>query len=209
MKSKYSILPFILAALFVLSTPIFANATPIKTKNLTFHIKGMTCGGCVSNVTRMLKGLKGVIAVKVTLTPQRAFVTFNPAALKQKQIIKSITQAGYDVTKTVSPKKAVAKKVIAKKAGCKCSGCAKKGKCKAGCKCSGKKGKKAKCKAKGKKCNAKKKGECKAKGKKCNAKKKGECKCPGCPGSKSKDAKCEAGCKCPKGAAQKGKKDKK
>ena len=38
----------------------------------TIPVKGMTCGGCVASVTRVLKGVPGVDSVVVTLNPAEA-----------------------------------------------------------------------------------------------------------------------------------------
>ncbi len=65
-------------------------------KTATLKISGMTCMGCVSSVTRVLKAAPGVSEANVTLAPAQASVQYDaaqttPAALKQV-----IEDAGYD-----------------------------------------------------------------------------------------------------------------
>ena len=38
-------------------------------ENVTLKVDGMTCGGCVASVERVLKAVPGVVAVKVQLSP--------------------------------------------------------------------------------------------------------------------------------------------
>ena len=60
-------------------------------------VKGMTCGGCVASVTRVLKALPGVRDVEVTLSPGRATVTYDPARASMASLAGAIEDAGYDV----------------------------------------------------------------------------------------------------------------
>jgi copper chaperone len=42
----------------------------------TMNVQGMTCGGCVASVTRVLQAIDGVERVDVKLDPGQARVTF-------------------------------------------------------------------------------------------------------------------------------------
>ncbi|MBT9568282.1 MAG: heavy-metal-associated domain-containing protein [Thiobacillus sp.] len=64
---------------------------------ITLPITGMTCGGCVNSVTRVLKALPGVDDVEVTLSPGQAKVTFDPARTERAQLEKAIVDAGFSV----------------------------------------------------------------------------------------------------------------
>ena len=44
-------------------------------KSITLHVTGMTCGGCVKSVTRVLEELNGVEKAVVTLDDGKAVVT--------------------------------------------------------------------------------------------------------------------------------------
>lgn len=59
-------------------------------------VDGMTCGGCVSSVTRVLKALPGVVDVQVSLEKGEARVDFDPAAVSIAQFKGAINDAGYD-----------------------------------------------------------------------------------------------------------------
>ena len=48
-------------------------------ETVTLKVDGMTCGGCVASVERVLKAVPGVVAVKVQLSPGLAEVNFDPA----------------------------------------------------------------------------------------------------------------------------------
>ena len=63
----------------------------------TIRIDGMSCGGCVSSVTRALQRVNGVDYVEVTLAPQVAQVTFDPAKVELPALIKAVKDAGYEV----------------------------------------------------------------------------------------------------------------
>jgi copper chaperone len=58
-------------------------------------IQGMTCGGCVNSVTRVLKALPGVQSVEVQLTPGQARVIFDEAMVDIAALKKAVAEAGY------------------------------------------------------------------------------------------------------------------
>jgi len=66
-------------------------------ENVTLKVQGMTCGGCVASVTRVLKSVPGVSEVAVTLQPGVAHVTFDPARTQAPALRAAIEDAGYDV----------------------------------------------------------------------------------------------------------------
>ena len=66
-------------------------------ETVSMDVQGMTCGGCVASVSRVLKALPGVAEAKVTLTPARATVTFDPAQTSVSALRGAIEDAGYDV----------------------------------------------------------------------------------------------------------------
>jgi len=66
-------------------------------ETMTIKVKGMTCGGCVASVTRVLKAVPGVSDVAVTLQPGEAKVTFDPARTGVSTLQTAIKDAGYDV----------------------------------------------------------------------------------------------------------------
>jgi copper chaperone len=62
------------------------------------NIQGMTCGGCVASVSRVLKAVPGVTDVTVELQPGHARVTFDPARTAVPALAAAVQEAGYDVT---------------------------------------------------------------------------------------------------------------
>jgi copper chaperone len=64
---------------------------------ITLKIDGMTCGGCVASVERVLKAVPGVAAVKVQLSPGLAEVNFDPARTNVATLRTAIEAAGYDI----------------------------------------------------------------------------------------------------------------
>jgi copper chaperone len=66
-------------------------------ETITMNVKGMTCGGCVASVTRVLKAVPGVSDVAVSLTPGTAKVTYDPAKTAAPALRTAVEDAGYDV----------------------------------------------------------------------------------------------------------------
>jgi len=66
-------------------------------ETVAINVKGMTCGGCVASVTRVLKTIPGVADVAVTLQPGQAKVSYDPARTSQAALRAAIENAGYDV----------------------------------------------------------------------------------------------------------------
>ena len=60
-------------------------------------ITGMTCGGCVNSVTRVLKALPGVQQVEVTLVPGQAKVQIDESLVDIPTLKQAVTDAGYTV----------------------------------------------------------------------------------------------------------------
>ena len=65
--------------------------------NVSFKVEGMTCGGCVASVKRVLEALPGVSTVNVTLDPGRATVAYDPARVTPEALRDAVRNAGYDV----------------------------------------------------------------------------------------------------------------
>jgi copper chaperone len=63
----------------------------------TLKISGMTCGGCVASVERVLRGLDGVQRADVSLAEAKATVEYEPARVKPADLQAAIEDAGYEV----------------------------------------------------------------------------------------------------------------
>ncbi|NEN75977.1 heavy-metal-associated domain-containing protein [Pelistega sp. NLN82] len=66
-------------------------------QTVTLHIEGMTCGGCVKSVTRVLTEQAGVQKAEVSLENKQAVITFDESAVSVSQLKEVIEDAGYDV----------------------------------------------------------------------------------------------------------------
>jgi copper chaperone len=60
------------------------------------RIKGMTCGGCVKSVTRVLTAVAGVASADVSLAEGRARVTFDPGQTGIEALKQVVVRAGYE-----------------------------------------------------------------------------------------------------------------
>ncbi len=66
-------------------------------ETVSMNVQGMTCGGCVASVTRVLKALPGVTEVEVSLQPGAAKVSFDPLTTGVPVLRAAIEDAGFDV----------------------------------------------------------------------------------------------------------------
>ena len=64
---------------------------------ITLSVTGMTCGGCVSSVRKVLAALPGVESAEVSLDPGQARVVFDPAQVEQATLVKAVVEAGFGV----------------------------------------------------------------------------------------------------------------
>ncbi|MBX9630168.1 MAG: heavy-metal-associated domain-containing protein [Burkholderiales bacterium] len=62
---------------------------------ITLKVGGMTCGGCVASVTRVVRALPGVATADVSLADGSATVEFDPGRTTAEQIKHAIEMAGY------------------------------------------------------------------------------------------------------------------
>ena len=63
----------------------------------TMTVTGMTCGGCVSKVTKALSAVPGVGHVDVSL-PGKAAVEFDEKLTSRERLQSAVKDAGYGVT---------------------------------------------------------------------------------------------------------------
>jgi copper chaperone len=64
---------------------------------VTIKVEGMSCGGCVRNVTQVLKALPGVADAVVSLEDASAVVRYDPALVGLAALHQAIENAGFDV----------------------------------------------------------------------------------------------------------------
>ena len=63
---------------------------------ITLNIDGMTCGGCVKSVTKVLNDLDGVLSATVSLENKNAQVEFDEGKIQMAQLVEAVEDAGYD-----------------------------------------------------------------------------------------------------------------
>jgi mercuric ion binding protein len=68
------------------------------TKVVALKIDGMTCGGCVYGVKKVLTRLEGVSKAVVSYETKSAVVTFDPARVSVDKMIRAIKTLGYTAT---------------------------------------------------------------------------------------------------------------
>ena len=59
-------------------------------------VGGMSCQGCVKNITGVLTALPGVAAAEVSLEDGEARVSFDPQVVARSALIAAIEDAGFD-----------------------------------------------------------------------------------------------------------------
>ncbi len=65
---------------------------------IQLNIGGMTCGGCVNSVTRVLEALDGVESAAVDLAAARADIVYDPAKTNADALIEAVEDAGFDAS---------------------------------------------------------------------------------------------------------------
>jgi len=65
-------------------------------EQVSLNVQGMSCQGCVGSVTRVLRATAGVSDARVSLTPGKAEVTYDPARTDPSALRKAVEDAGYD-----------------------------------------------------------------------------------------------------------------
>ena len=65
-------------------------------ETLTLNIDGMSCGGCVKSVTRILADIDGVAKAEVSLENKNAVIEFDPAKTNAEALIDALEDGGYD-----------------------------------------------------------------------------------------------------------------
>ena len=65
-------------------------------QTITLNIEGMTCGGCVKSITRILEGVNGVAKAEVSLEQKNSVVEFDPAQTDPAVLIEAVEDGGFD-----------------------------------------------------------------------------------------------------------------
>jgi copper chaperone len=65
-------------------------------ENTVIKVGGMSCQGCVKNITSVLTALAGVASAEVSLEAAEAEVAFDPQAVTRPALLAAIEDAGFD-----------------------------------------------------------------------------------------------------------------
>ena len=65
-------------------------------ETVTLKISGMTCGGCVKSVTKVLEALDGVNKAEVSLENANAIITYDANKIQAAALIEAVEDAGFD-----------------------------------------------------------------------------------------------------------------
>jgi len=84
-------------------------APTVTMETVTLRVDGMTCGGCVYGVRKVLTRLPGVSKAEVTYEQSRAVVTYDPAAVTVAKMIAAIKTLGYTATVVARPRRSQAR----------------------------------------------------------------------------------------------------
>jgi copper chaperone len=60
------------------------------------EVGGMSCQGCVRNITGVLGALPGVVTAEVSLEAAEARVSFDPQVVSRSALVAAIEDAGFD-----------------------------------------------------------------------------------------------------------------
>ena len=75
---------------------VLKDTSDYKTIHLT--IEGMTCQGCVHNITASLSELDGVKKTKVKLEKKETKIIYDAALISTEPIVQKVEDAGFTVT---------------------------------------------------------------------------------------------------------------
>ena len=65
-------------------------------ENTVIKLGGMSCQGCVKNISGVLSALSGVASAEVSLEAAEARVAFDPQVVSRPALLEAIEDAGCD-----------------------------------------------------------------------------------------------------------------
>ncbi len=85
----------LLGFIFALVLSFGANAVLAATRTVTLRVKGMTCGGCATNVEKALKSTEGVMDARVSFERGRAVVKYDDQKITVDKLRMVIQITGF------------------------------------------------------------------------------------------------------------------
>lgn len=65
-------------------------------ENTVIKVGGMSCQGCVKNITAVLSGMAGVASAEVSLEAGETKVAYDPQIVSREALLSAIEDAGFD-----------------------------------------------------------------------------------------------------------------
>jgi len=65
-------------------------------ENTVIKVGGMSCQGCVKNITDVLSGMVGVASAEVSLDAGEAKLAYDPQLVSREVLLGAIEDAGFD-----------------------------------------------------------------------------------------------------------------
>ena len=72
--------------------------TVSNTKKAKISIKGMTCNSCVKTIEQNIRGLPGVLSIKVSLSNEEGIVIFSSSKTTADTLVEEIEDSGFDAS---------------------------------------------------------------------------------------------------------------
>jgi Cu+-exporting ATPase len=67
----------------------------VPTRDVEFHIEGMTCAACAARIEKVVGRLDAVKSVNVNLASEKARISYVPGVIQESDLIRIIEKAGY------------------------------------------------------------------------------------------------------------------
>lgn len=64
---------------------------------VVLNVEGMSCGHCQAAVEKAVKGLMGILEVKVDLAGKKVEIHYEPGKVTEEELKNTIEDQGYDV----------------------------------------------------------------------------------------------------------------
>lgn len=109
MKKKLLLIPIALLALgsafaLAVATQTAPSVAQAPTQaHVRLHVEGMHCASCPLTVRAALQHLDGVSDATVSMSDQRADVTYDPHRVSPEQMSHAVTEAGYPARVEAQP----------------------------------------------------------------------------------------------------------
>ncbi|WP_139193854.1 heavy metal translocating P-type ATPase [Anaerobacillus alkalidiazotrophicus] len=90
-------------------------------ETVEFTVRGMSCASCVNRVEKAIKKIEGIDSVSVNLATNQAQVKYDPAQVKNGQIVEAINKLGFEASVKSDEKRPI--KFLYSVKGMSCASC--------------------------------------------------------------------------------------